>query len=146
MSYRLLMPMISLQVSQELMNEFDAIQKKLGFSSRSEALRQSILTFLETYQKDSIVPGHKIATLTVHHEIREDILDKFTEIITKYDHLIKAVYQYNLKNRYVKVIVAAGDAIELNELYLQLYTNRLFTTTISYVLVPDIDIREENSV
>lgn len=138
--------MISLQVSQELMNEFDAIQKKLGFSSRSEALRQAILTFLEAYQKESIVPGHKIATMTVHHEIREDILDKFTEIITKYDHLIKAIYQYNLKNRFIKVIITAGDALEVNELYLQLYTNRLFTTTISYVIVPDLDIKEENSI
>ena len=99
------MPMISLQISQELMEEFDSIQRRLGFSSRSEALRESIIFFIQQNQHELPSEIFRIANIVVHHEAnRVDILDNYAEIARKYEHLIKSVCQYNLKKKIVKEI------------------------------------------
>lgn len=131
------MPMISLQVTQELMDEFDKVWERMNISSRSEALRKSILYFIDAHKQEAPVEGRKVAVLTVHHETREDILDKFTEYINKYNRIVKSVNSYNLKTRVLKSIIVGGLAAEINDFYNELQTDRLFITTISYIIIPE---------
>jgi len=138
------MPMISLQVSQELMDQFDAVWSKLAFPSRSEALRESILYFIQHHQESIPLEGHRVAIITMQHELREDILDKFTDLIRKYEHLVKSVNQYNLKNNMIKSLIVAGPADEINDFYSLLEIDRLFTCSISYIIVAteEVDKKE----
>ena len=127
--------MISLQVTKELVDEFDKIRKDLGFSSRSEALRESILFFIKENQTKTVQTGHKIASITVQHDIREDILDLFDETTRNYANLVKSMNQYNLKKKMVKTLIAAGDASEIDELYNAFATQRLFQCTLTYLVI-----------
>ena len=132
------MPMISLQIPKALQEELDAVQEKLGFSSRSETLRESINLFIRENLKISPTKGHKIANISVVHETkRAEILDRFGEICIKYEHLIKSISQYNLRNHLVKSIIVAGAGEEIHEYFQALSKDRHFQCSITYILIPE---------
>ena len=113
--------MISLQISDKMQEEIDKIQNILGFSSRSETLRESITFFIQNQQRQKPTEGYKLATITIYHEAeRLDILDEFTNIAQTYDNLIKTYNQYNLKHTLIKSLIVAGRGTEIHELY-QIY-------------------------
>lgn len=128
-------PMISLQISQDLIKKLDEIQEKLEYSSRSETLRESVLYFIQEHQDDLPITGHKIAVIIVVHEAREDILDKFTLQAEKYENIIKSITQYNLKNKIMKNLIVAGSGEEIGDLFHELNSERLFQSSITYVIV-----------
>jgi len=128
-------PMISLQISQDLIKKLDEIQEKLEYSSRSETLRESVLFFIQEHQEDLPITGHKIAVIIVVHEAREDILDKFSLQVEKYENIVKSVTQYNLKKKIIKNLVVAGSGEEIGDLFHELNSERLFQSSITYVIV-----------
>ena len=127
--------MISLQVSPEMVKKLDEIQEKLEYSSRSETLRESVLFFIQEHQDELPITGHKIAVIIVVHEAREDILDKFSLQVRKYENIIKSVTQYNLKKKIIKNLVVAGSGEEIGDLFHELNSERLFQSSITYVIV-----------
>ncbi|QEE15684.1 CopG family ribbon-helix-helix protein [Promethearchaeum syntrophicum] len=129
------MPMISLQISQDLIKKLDEIQEKLEYSSRSETLRESVLFFIQEHQDSLPIIGHKIAVIVVVHEAREDILDKFSLQVEKYENIVKSVTQYNLKNKIMKNLIVAGSGEEIGDLFHELNSERLFQSSITYVIV-----------
>jgi len=131
------MPMISLQIDQTLQERLDQIQKKLGYASRSECLRESIQAFIRANQDESSLEGHRIANITVYHAMREDILNKFTFELQKYENIIKTIDQYNLKNVIIKSLLVAGPGDEINDLFKTLSSDRLFKCTITFIIIPD---------
>ena len=129
------MPMISLQISTELVNKLDEVQKKLEYSSRSETLRESVLYFIQEHQDSLPITGHKIAVIIVVHDSREDILDKFSLQVEKYENIVKSITQYNLKKKIIKNLVVAGSGEEIGDLFHELNSERLFQSSITYVIV-----------
>ncbi len=128
-------PMISLQISQDLIKKLDEIQEKLEYSSRSETLRESVLYFIQEHQDSLPITGHKIAVIIVVHEAREDILDKFSLQVEKYENIVKSVTQYNLKKKIIKNLVVAGSGEEIGDLFHELNSERLFQSSITYIIV-----------
>jgi len=128
-------PMISLQISQDLIKKLDEIQEKLEYSSRSETLRESVLFFIQEHQDELPITGHKIAVIIVVHEAREDILDKFSLQVEKYENIVKSITQYNLKKKIIKNLVVAGSGEEIGDLFHELNSERLFQSSITYVIV-----------
>ena len=128
-------PMISLQISAKLVKKLDEVQEKLEYSSRSETLRESVLYFIQEHQDSLPLTGHKIAVIIVVHEAREDILDKFTLQTEKYENIIKSVTQYNLKKKIMKNLIVAGSGEEIGDLFHELNSERLFQSSITYVIV-----------
>ncbi len=130
--------MISLQISKEMQDELDKVQQKLGYSSRSEALRESISLFIQTNQREDPTEGIKIASINLHYEAsRNDISDEFTDISQKYDNLIKTINQYNLRNHVILNMIISGSGSEIHELFQILSSNRHFNASISYLLIPE---------
>ena len=127
--------MISLQISEDLIKKLDEIQEKLEYSSRSETLRESVLYFIQEHQDDLPLTGHKIAVIIVVHEAREDILDKFSLQVEKYENIVKSVTQYNLKKKIIKNLIVAGSGEEIGDLFHELNSERLFQSSITYVIV-----------
>ena len=128
--------MISLQISPELVEKLDEVQEKLEYSSRSETLRECILYFIQEHQEDlPSIKGHKIAVIIVVHEAREDILDKFSLQVGKYENIIKSVTQYNLKKKIIKNLVVAGSGEEIGDLFHELNSERLFQSSITYIII-----------
>ena len=129
-------PMISLQMNPGLVKKLDEVQEKLEYSSRSETLRECILYFIQEHQEElPSIKGHKIAVIIVVHEAREDILDKFSLQVGKYENIIKSVTQYNLKKKIIKNLVVAGSGEEIGDLFHELNSERLFQSSITYIIV-----------
>lgn len=130
--------MVSLQISKEMQEELDLIQHKLGFSSRSETLRESIKYYMQMNQREEPTEGIKIATINLHYEAnRPDIAEELTNINQKYENLIKTINQYNLRNNVIKNIITSGPATEIHEYFQILSSNRHFNCTISYLIIPN---------
>jgi CopG family transcriptional regulator, nickel-responsive regulator len=129
--------MISLQVPDELMKSFDNIKDKMGFSSRSDALRKSIEFFIQSNQDSEVLEGHKIANITVIHDLREDIMEKFEEISIRFSNIIKSVNQYNLKRKLLKSTIVSGNSEEIKDYYNSLSSERTFNCTLTYIIVPE---------
>ena len=52
------MPIISLQVSDDLLERFENVRNLSGFSSKSEALREAIVSFIERNEKFENLEGY----------------------------------------------------------------------------------------
>ena len=131
------MPMISLQVNATLIEELDNIQKQLGFTSRSEILRVAINNLIRENQKEAPSESHRIASISVHHEVREDVYDRFLNFAQQHESIIKSISQYNLKNKVIKSIIVAGSGTEIDDFYHILSSDRLFKCTITYIIIPE---------
>ena len=127
--------MISLQISQDLVNKLDEIQEKLEYSSRSETLRESVLFFIQEHQEELPIKGHKIAVIIVVHEAREDILDKFSLQVEKYENIVKAVVDLTDVGNRLQDLIVAGSGEEIGDLFHELNSERLFQSSITYVIV-----------
>ena len=132
------MPMISLQISEELQDDLDQLQLSGNYSSRSECLRGMITDYISNHTKE-LSDKHQIAIITVHHEIREDIATKYSDMLDQAEDIIKSVSQYHLKNRIIKIILVSGFGQEINDLYKQFEADRLYQCTITYLVIPEKD-------
>ena len=47
------MPIVSISLNQEILSELDKLQKTMGFSGRSEAIRAGIRTFVSEEKQRS---------------------------------------------------------------------------------------------
>jgi len=129
--------MISLKVDDNLIEEFDKIHQKLGFSSRSEALRESILLFIKNHQEEMEVEGHKIANVVVYYPSqRQEIYNEFSQISMKYEHILKSITQYSLKKYIIRSMIVAGDGDEIDDFYNSLSRSKNFKTILQFITLP----------
>ena len=107
--------MVSLQLPEEILNKFDAIQKDSKYGSRSEALRDAMLLFIKDYENRKKITGIKKALMVVQYEADLDTL----EIISSTEHLfeneIKTYIQYKFDSQTVRIYLVVGDMKRLND-------------------------------
>ena len=70
------MPIISLQISDDLLERFEKIRRSSGFNSKSEALRDAIVNFIEGQEKFDRMEGYKIMTINLVYPFKEVIIDE----------------------------------------------------------------------
>ena len=61
------MPIVSISLNQEILSELDKLQKTMGFSGRSEAIRAGIRTFVSEEKQKLELTGNIHAILLVVH-------------------------------------------------------------------------------
>ncbi|MFX1411786.1 MAG: ribbon-helix-helix protein, CopG family, partial [Promethearchaeota archaeon] len=72
------MPIISLQISDDLLERFEKVRNMSGFNSKSEALRDSIVNFIEKYEKFENLEGYKIMAITLVYPFKDLIFDQIS--------------------------------------------------------------------
>ena len=81
-----LMPIVSISLTDEILREIDKLQKTMGFSGRSDAIRASIRSFVsEKNQKAELLGDINAILLVVHND---DYDNEVTEIKHSYEDLI----------------------------------------------------------
>lgn len=85
------MPIISISLNPEILSELDKLQKSMGFSGRSEAIRAGIRTFVSEEKQKSELEGNIHAILLVVHNDEFDhavsgIKHNFEDLITTHLH------------------------------------------------------------
>ena len=103
------MPIISLQVSNDLLERFEKIRILSGFSSKSEALRGAIVNFIENQEKFDKKEGYKITTISLVYPFKEVIIDEIAEIYSKYRQIIKTATDWRIAEKKIEIILAVGE-------------------------------------
>ncbi len=85
------MPIVSISLNDEILTELDKLQKSMGFSGRSEAIRAGIRSFVSEEKQKSDLSGDLHAILLVVHNVEFDhivsgITNNFEDLITTHLH------------------------------------------------------------
>ena len=85
------MPIVSISLTEEILKEIDTLQKNLGFSGRSDAIRAGIRSFVsEEKQKENLSGNVNAILLVVHNDEYDDqvngIKHSYEDLITTHLH------------------------------------------------------------
>ena len=80
------MPIVSISLTDEILKEIDTLQKNLGFSGRSDAIRAGIRSFVSEEKQKEDLSGDVNAILLVVHNDEYD--NQVTQVKHSYEDLI----------------------------------------------------------
>ena len=80
------MPIVSISLNDEILKQIDALQKSLGFSGRSDAIRAGIRSFVSEEKQKEDLSGNVNAILLVVHNDEYD--NQVTDVKHSYEDLI----------------------------------------------------------
>lgn len=103
------MPIISLQISDDLLERFEKLRISSGFNSKSEALRDAIVNFIEGKEKFDTIEGYKIMTISLVYPFKEVIVDELSEIYSQFHQIIKTVTDWRIAERKIEIILSVGE-------------------------------------
>jgi metal-responsive CopG/Arc/MetJ family transcriptional regulator len=103
------MPIISLQISDDLLDRFERVRNLSGFNSKSEALRGAIVNFIEDREKFENLEGYKIMTISLVYPFKEVIIDEISEIYSQYKQIIKTITDWRIVDKKIELILAVGE-------------------------------------
>ena len=103
------MPIISLQISDDLLERFEKVRNVSGFNSKSEALRGAIVKFIGDQEKFENLEGYKIMTISLVYPFKEVIIDEISELYSQYKQIIKTITDWRIIDKKIELILAVGE-------------------------------------
>ena len=104
-----------MSLPSDLLDRFDEIIEKRGYSSRSEALRDAIRNYIVNYEWMSEVQGERVGVISlVYEHDQRGLADELTEIQHRHMGLITSSVHVHLDHENCLEIIALhgdGDAI-----------------------------------
>jgi CopG family transcriptional regulator, nickel-responsive regulator len=109
---------IGISLPETLLDEFDEIVEKKGYSSRSEGIRDAIRSYISYNEWMGDITGHQIGTVAIVYDYtKKGLSNMLTNTQHKYSHLIKSSVHINLDHdNCFEVIFLDGDGREIKEL------------------------------
>lgn len=111
------MKIISLQINDDLLERFERVRFQSGFNSKSEALRDAIVKFIENKEKFENMEGYKIMTINLVYPFKDIIADEVSEIYNRFHLIIKAITDWRIAEKKIVVILVVGDILSIKDLY-----------------------------
>ena len=117
------MPIVSISLNDEILTELDKLQKSMGFSGRSEAIRAGIRSFVSEEKQKSDLSGDLHAILLVVHN------DEFDHIVSGITHNFEDLITTHLhskidKEKCMELFVIHGDAEKITTITKDFQTNK----------------------
>ncbi len=121
------MPIVSISLNDEILSELDKLQKSMGFSGRSEAIRAGIRSFVSEEKQKSDLSGNLHAILLVVHN------DEFDHIVSGITHNFEDLITTHLhskieKEKCMELFVINGDAEKISTITKDFQTNKNMDT------------------
>ena len=129
------MPIISLQISDDLLERFEKIRSLSGFNSKSEALRDSIVLFIEKHEQFDKLEGYKIMTVSLVYPFKDQIIDQITEIYSHFHQIIKTVTDWRIAEKKIELILLVGEFGTIKDLYREIAKIKDIICTINEVVI-----------
>ena len=129
------MKIISLQISDALLERFEKVRSKSGFHSKSEALRDSIVKFIENYEKIDNLKGYKIMSINLVYPFKNVITDEIAEIYSNYNSIIKAITDWRIAEKKIELILTVGEFGIIKDLYYSLSKIKDVTCSIHEIII-----------
>ena len=117
------MPIVSISLNHEILSELDKLQKSMGFSGRSEAIRAGIRSFVSEEKQKSYLSGNIHAILLVVHN------DEFDHIVSGITHNFEDLITTHLHSKIeqekcMELFVINGDAEKVSTITKDFQTNK----------------------
>jgi CopG family nickel-responsive transcriptional regulator len=117
------LPIISISLNENIIQELDKLQKFLGFSGRSEIVRASVRNLLLEEKKIDELSGVLHSVLLVIHDEKSD--RDISEIRHGFDKIINTHIHNKIdKDRCLEIFVLYGDAREIKNITKKFQGNR----------------------
>ena len=121
------MPIVSISLNQEILSELDKLQKTMGFSGRSEAIRAGIRTFVSEEKQRSELTGNVHAILLVVHN------DEFDHVVSGIKHNFEDLITTHLHSKIegekcMELFVIDGDAERVSTITKDFQVNKNMDT------------------
>lgn len=109
-------PIISISVDNEILEELSSLEKSLGFSGRSDAIRTAIrLLISENKAAENISGEIKAVLLLVHDEKSDSCANRLKHA---YDDVVSTQLHSNLKEgKCLEVFILEGKASRVREMF-----------------------------
>ncbi|MFW9821488.1 MAG: CopG family ribbon-helix-helix protein [Candidatus Thorarchaeota archaeon] len=114
------MPIISLQVSEDLLERFEKVRNLSGFSSKSEALRDSIISFIERNEKFENLDGYKIMVIDLVYPFKDIINDQISDTYSRFHRIIKTITDWRIAEKKIELLLVVGEIDIIRDLYKEL--------------------------
>jgi len=109
---------IGISLPENLLNKFDDIIGKRGYSSRSEGIRDAIRSYITYYEWMSDVSGERqgVITMVYDHDHR-GLMEAITEIQHGNRHIVQStIHSHVSDERCLEVILVRGQGEQLKQL------------------------------
>jgi len=117
------LPIISISLNENIIQELDKLQKFLGFSGRSEIVRASVRNLLLEEKRIDDLSGVLHSVLLVIHDEKSD--QEISEIRHGFDKIINTHIHNKIdKDRCLEIFVLYGDAREIKNITKKFQGNR----------------------
>lgn len=117
------MTIISVSLSEKLLEEIDDLKEELGFSGRSEVIRTSTRMLIADNQEKKALQGNLNSILILIHDQKAE--DQVTEIKHDFEDIINTQVHTHLKeDKCMEIFIMEGDAHRMNTLWKLFQANR----------------------
>ena len=109
---------IGISLPENLLNKFDSIIDKRGYSSRSEGIRDAIRSYITYYEWMNDVEGERQGVITmVYDHDQRGLLEAVTEVQHANTDIIQSsIHSHLTHERCMEVIMVRGDGQKLRSL------------------------------
>ena len=121
------MTIVSISLNDEILSELDNLQKSMGFSGRSEAIRAGIRNFVADEKQKAELSGNVHAILLVVHN------DEFDHIVSGIKHNFEDLITTHLHSKIegekcMELFVIDGEAERVSTITRDFQTNKKMDT------------------
>ncbi|MBY8990084.1 MAG: ribbon-helix-helix protein, CopG family [Candidatus Lokiarchaeota archaeon] len=114
------MPIISLQISDDLLERFEKVRNQSGFNSKSEALRDSIVNFIEKNENFDNLEGYKIMTISLVYPFKEVTINQISDLYSRFHQIIKTITDWRIVEKKIEIVLLVGEVEIIKDLYREL--------------------------
>ena len=121
------MPIVSISLNDEILKQIDALQKNLGFSGRSDAIRAGIRSFVSEEKQKEDLSGNVNAILLVIHNDEYD--NQVTDVKHSFEDLITMHLHSKIEgDKCMELFILKGESDIVSEITKNFQTNKKMDT------------------
>jgi CopG family transcriptional regulator, nickel-responsive regulator len=109
------MAIVSVSLSDKLLDEIDNLKEEMGFSGRSDVIRASARMIIADNREKKDLKGEINSILILIHNQKDE--DKVTEIKHDFEDIISTqIHSHLRENKCLEVFMLNGDAQRMNQI------------------------------
>ncbi|MEC8529702.1 MAG: CopG family ribbon-helix-helix protein [Thermoproteota archaeon] len=121
------MPIVSISLTDEILKEIDTLQKNLGFSGRSDAIRAGIRSFVSEEKQKEDLSGNVNAILLVVHNDEYD--NQVTQVKHSYEDLITMHLHSKIEgDKCMELFILKGESESVSDITKKFQINKKMDT------------------
>ena len=118
-----ILPIVSISLNDDIIDDINKLQKELGFSGRSEIIRAGLRNIIAEQKERENLNGELTALLLIIHQERDD--DQVTNMRHDYEEIITTHLHSKIdRDRCVEVFLLKGEAVLIRGMTKNFQTNK----------------------